>query len=1142
MKTLYKSLLLFLFLFTAFQGKATHVMGSDIAWECLGNDKYKVTVRVYRDCNGVNLSNTRISFLGNCSGITTSTQTMSSGRDITPVCPGQCTRCSSRGCSFKYGVEEYKLTTTIDVSKFRKSGCCELTIAWSQCCRNGAITTGGANQNFYIQAKMNVCQTPCNNSPVFNSSPVNIMCLGRDMIIAAGAHDKDTVNGSGDSLVHSFTDPLTSVSGKTSWSSPYSSSQPIYFLGFPRSTLSFPKGLHLDAETGELMFRPMKVEQSIFAIKVEEYRSGKKISEITRDVQIVVIKCPNNNPPVLSGINCSKPTSNNFKIYACAGKPICFDVCTSDKDKNDSVEIEWNKGIPGATFTVINKGTSKRETGRFCWTPKKAHVSKFPYRFVVRANDNACPAEGFTARSYSIYVREAKKFSINTSSSASSSGCGVYDLNASTTDSSSNSGWEWYLNDSILMGKTGAGLSSKIHYKFPSNGTYRVKVLTNRSGCWESFYDSVVVTGLNPIKLPNIADQVVCADKRINIPFTATGGNGALTYSWSGTNLSNSGSQNTDEVDATFYNYAYNSTITYGATDSLGCSDSNTFSVRVKQLYTQTLGLDKVLCGDDTLNNDTLPLPTDSLFAGGKWSGPGVSGNVFSPKGLGTGSYTLTYLKDDANFCAAGNIDVLIANNPVANAGLDRLACPSSSPIKLGGSPVGGTWTGPKNTISRANEFLPKKASIGNNVLEYRVVDSNGCEDTDTLVIEVKNIRPNVDVGQDTSTCSGDSLLALAGIPAGGSWKGNFLIQQNGTTYFKSPTVQNTKNYDLVYTARDSNGCEGSDTLKITVKELPAVNAGADISHCFVGPKDRITLNGTPSGGLWKGYQLFGTNNVVELTANDIGSYEYTYEVSNAAGCSNTDKMTLTVREKPNVNAGLDDTLCLSSTISRPLVGKPAGGKWLGGNLSQNGGKYFAELSTTTLYGNTYEYEFTDNFGCTNSDEMTIYVGEETTTDFTPSVTSGSAPLKVDFTNNSKNGVSWYWNFGNGKNSQQFEPSTTYLGGGTFKVILLTVDGTGYCHSTSTETIKVSGGVGIATIPEGLVSLYPSPASESFVIENETGSDLDFTLYNETGQVVAERKIGKAAKFDVQSLPKGYYFYKMISANGQFHQDKLIVE
>jgi len=50
--------------------------------------------------------------------------------------------------------------------------------------------------------------------------------------------------------------------------------------------------------------------------------------------------------------------------------------------------------------------------------------------------------------------------------------------------------------------------------------------------------------------------------------------------------------------------------------------------------------------------------------------------------------------------------------------------------------------------------------------------------------------------------------------------------------------------------------------------------------------------------------------------------------------------------------------------------------------------------------------------------------------------TSGCAPLKVNFRNNSQNGSRYLWDFGNGTQSVDFSPSITYFNSGTFTVKL----------------------------------------------------------------------------------------------------------
>jgi|GEM_PF-2540336 len=92
-----KLLTLLIFLFAAYTVQTSHVMGSEMHYRSLGNGKYEVTVKVYRDCNGILLTQSNI--IARCSSttLTISNQTKVSIRDVTGVgstCPSQ-SRCSS---------------------------------------------------------------------------------------------------------------------------------------------------------------------------------------------------------------------------------------------------------------------------------------------------------------------------------------------------------------------------------------------------------------------------------------------------------------------------------------------------------------------------------------------------------------------------------------------------------------------------------------------------------------------------------------------------------------------------------------------------------------------------------------------------------------------------------------------------------------------------------------------------------------------------------------------------------------------------------------------------------------------------------------------------------------------------------------
>ena len=52
MRSLLTTLAIVLSMLTA---RATHMSGGEIYWDCLGNNQYRITMVIYRDCAGINV-------------------------------------------------------------------------------------------------------------------------------------------------------------------------------------------------------------------------------------------------------------------------------------------------------------------------------------------------------------------------------------------------------------------------------------------------------------------------------------------------------------------------------------------------------------------------------------------------------------------------------------------------------------------------------------------------------------------------------------------------------------------------------------------------------------------------------------------------------------------------------------------------------------------------------------------------------------------------------------------------------------------------------------------------------------------------------------------------------------------------------
>ncbi len=74
--------------------------------------------------------------------------------------------------------------------------------------------------------------------------------------------------------------------------------------------------------------------------------------------------------------------------------------------------------------------------------------------------------------------------------------------------------------------------------------------------------------------------------------------------------------------------------------------------------------------------------------------------------------------------------------------------------------------------------------------------------------------------------------------------------------------------------------------------------------------------------------------------------------------------------------------------------------------------------------------------------------------DFFADPDSGSLPFSTTFFNQSQNGGSWIWDFGDGGGSNIFSPSHEYQDTGRFDVTLIAVSATG-CRDTAVQRVIV---------------------------------------------------------------------------------------
>ena len=316
---------------------------------------------------------------------------------------------------------------------------------------------------------------------------------------------------------------------------------------------------------------------------------------------------------------------------------------------------------------------------------------------------------------------------------------------------------------------------------------------------------------------------------------------------------------------------------------------------------------------------------SDSAFAlhasipGGGWTGAGIADGEtgwYDPGLVTSPVDSVRYV--DPNGCEAL---ALFTVNPL-DEGTDDAACPGSAPFTVsGGSPDGGTWSGPN--ISPDGLFSPP-ASPGSFVVTY--THPNGCAGSKTINVG-DIVLPPID-----TLCQSDSSFALAIEPFGGLWTGPGIVDADLGRF--DPAEAQAGDNVLHYAI---NGCE--DSLTIFIK---AIDAEWDLSACPEEAPFVLPGNWGPPGGQWLGVGLVDSTAglydpaILGDGAND--TLTYTFD-----GCA--DQRIVYIRY---TEVDVDRTLrfCTADedfALNRQTVGAvPDNGDWRGpGALEVEGEWYF---------------------------------------------------------------------------------------------------------------------------------------------------------------------------------------------------------
>jgi gliding motility-associated-like protein len=475
--------------------RATHIVGGEIYYTCLGNNQYEITLKVYRDCINGQAPFDNPAYLTIYDGANlfspyqNPTLVDVDSVSVPVFISNPCLQAPPNIC-VREATYKYILTLPPNSSGYY--------IAYQRCCRNNSILnliSPGDQGSTYM------CFVPpqnlanCNSSPRFNEFPPIALCADEELIFDHSATDPD-----GDVLVYELcdayqgantTDPYPTLAPAPPY--PFVNYGPGYSSGYPMPS---SPAIQIDPNTGVLTVTPSQVGQYVVAVCVKEYRNGQLLSTNKRDFQFNVVNCTSN---VIAAI----PDQTSF----CLGRNVQF----SNSSVN-STFYHWDFGLTNST-----SDTSNLET------PSFVYADTGVYTVTLIANPGWPCAD---TASLDYVVKEFLDAAIPPLNSQCLLGNNFNFQAGGVYQSYSTFEWDFgpSANPGVSVQKDPSGVT------FTSADTFLVRLTIESDGCYSSDSLEVMVYD-NPIASFDFTPLTGCAPFQVNFSNSSFYEFG-LDYSW----------------------------------------------------------------------------------------------------------------------------------------------------------------------------------------------------------------------------------------------------------------------------------------------------------------------------------------------------------------------------------------------------------------------------------------------------------------------------------------------------------------------------------------------------------------------------------------------------------------------------------
>lgn len=275
-----------LLLFKAF---ASHIVGGDIYYDYLGNNNYRVTIILFRDCvsDGADYDNPMsLGIFDMQNNLVQDVRINYTNRVTLPVVLNNpCVTAPANICT-----ERAEYVTIVNLPPTPGG----YNLVYQRCCRGPNVSNLIAPEDTGLTLMSHVTGTTSNaiinSAPRYNNYPPLVICNNDELVFDHSATDPDS-----DSLVYELITPYAGATDVDPMPQPPPSPPyfPIVFsAGYaPINPLGPGATISINPNTGLLLADPELTGLFVVGIRVKEYRNGQLIGVSDRDFLFKVVNC-----------------------------------------------------------------------------------------------------------------------------------------------------------------------------------------------------------------------------------------------------------------------------------------------------------------------------------------------------------------------------------------------------------------------------------------------------------------------------------------------------------------------------------------------------------------------------------------------------------------------------------------------------------------------------------------------------------------------------------------------------------------------------------------------------------------------------------------------------------------------------------